>query len=345
MNSRTKLPIESAVSTPEDEAAELLVQRLYGEWSDADQQALETRLEKDSVFAQAYRQAQGAWDSLDTHAEAPEVMEYRAEAMTTIRRANARRWFKPNYRAWGIGAAAAAIALAVGVAWLFSLEDYKSGEYRTDIGEQRLIELADHSRVTLDANTRIKVRFTDDTRSIVLVGGQAQFSVASDPARPFKVHAGDRTIVALGTVFTVEYVDRSVHVAMLEGKVAVLPPSSASASATQGMSQSISLVAGEALKVARDGNATLTPKADLEAVTAWRNGKVIFRTETVSEAVARMNRYSHLQIQVDDAALESKYISGVFEAGDTRGFVSALQRYLPVDADYSESDVVRLKSR
>src|SRR5260370_8546183 len=87
--------------------------------------------------------------------------------------------------------------------------------------------MEDHSRIALDTATRLKVRYTDDARIVQLQEGQAQFSVAKDRARPFKVLAGDRTIIAIGTVFTVEYVDRKVHVAMMEGKVAVVPAESA----------------------------------------------------------------------------------------------------------------------
>ena len=65
---------------------------------------------------------------------------------------------------------------------------------------------------------------TRDARIIELKQGQAQFSVAKDPTRPFKVLVGDRTIVALGTVFTVDFTDRKIHVAMVEGRVAVVPP-------------------------------------------------------------------------------------------------------------------------
>jgi len=128
---------------------------------------------------------------------------------------------------------------------------------------------------------------------------------------------------------------------MLEGKVAVLAPDVPGAASDN---RSI-LTAGEELRVARDGQTVVTPKADLDAATAWREGKVIFRTAPLSEAVSRMNRYSRLQLQIDDESLASTHISGVFEAGDTRGFVEALQRYLPVTADYSGDDTVRLKSR
>ena len=106
--------------------------------------------------------------------------------------------------------------------------------------------------------------------------------------------------------------------------------------------EGISLIAGEELHVSRDGRNTVTPNADLEAATAWREGKVIIRTEPLSDAVQRMNRYTRLQIKIVDPALAAKQISGVFEAGDTQGFLSAIERYLPVDADYTDSHTVKL---
>jgi ferric-dicitrate binding protein FerR (iron transport regulator) len=50
-----------------------------------------------------------------------------------------------------------------------------------------------------------------------------------------------------------------------------------------------------------------------------------------------------LQIQIDDASLAAKQVSGVFDAGDTDGFVRAIELYLPVTADYSDSRTVRLR--
>jgi len=105
----------------------------------------------------------------------------------------------------------------------------------------------------------------------------------------------------------------------------------------------IELIAGEELRVSRDGENTVTPKADIEAATAWREGKVIIRRESLGDAVRRLNRYSRRQIQIDDAALAAKLISGVFEAGDTEGFVSAVQRYLPVTVDESAARTIKLK--
>ena len=335
--------VEHNDSTVEEEASDTFVQRLHGDWKAPDQAALEARLECDPAYADAYRRVQESWGALDAHSESAEVMRYREEAIAYARRSNARRWFKAHTYArsgWRAAAAVFGVSLLLGVAWQLSPYGYAPGQYRTGIGEQRVVDLEDRSRIVLDAATRLRVRFTPDARIVELQGGQAQFSVAKDPTRPFKVEAGGRTIVAVGTEFTVEYVDSQVHVAMMEGKVAVVP-TVVPAGAASG--EGISLVAGEELHVSRDGHNTVTPKADLEAATAWREGKVVMRAESLGEAVERMNRYSRVKIEIDDAALAEKHMSGVFEAGDTQGFVSAIQRYLPVTADYEDAHTVKLR--
>jgi transmembrane sensor len=334
---------EDSRPTIEEEASDTFVQRLHGDWTAADQAALEARLERDSAYADAYARVQESWDALDAHAESAEVMRYREEAIAYARRSNARRWFKAHIYArsgWRAAAAVFGVSLLLGVTWQLSPYGYSPGQYHTGIGEQRVVDLEDHSRIVLDAATRLRVRFTSDARIVELQDGQAQFSVAKDPTRPFKVKAGGRTIVAVGTEFIVEYVDSQVHVAMMEGKVAVVPTVIPAGAAS---GESISLIAGEELHVSRDGHNTVTPKADLEAATAWREGKVVMRAESLGEAVERMNRYSRLKIKIDDAALAEKHMSGVFEAGDTQGFVGAIQRYLPVTADYEDAHTVKLR--
>lgn len=359
----------------EEEASDAFVKRLHGEWTTKDQAAFEARLETDPAYADAYRRVEESWASLDIHAETSELMAYREEALAYARRAKARRWLKSSRYTrtrWRIAASFTVAALAIATALQLSPYGLKPGQYRTGIGEQRIVELEDRSRIALDAATSLRVRFSNDARLVELQEGQAQFWVATDLKRPFKVQAGRQTIVALGTVFTVEYVDRRVHVAMIEGRVAVVPqqvpvpqvqaprtadaalgrelPSGADSEGSEqpiekvnGAADGIELSAGEEVRISQDGQATIIPNADLEAVTAWRSGKVIFRTEPLGEAVRRLNRYSRLQIEIEDAALAARHISGVFEAGDTQGFVAAIQRYYPVAADYTDADTIRLR--
>jgi transmembrane sensor len=159
--------------------------------------------------------------------------------------------------------------------------------------------------------------------------------------------------VALGTVFTVEFTDHKFRVAMMHGRVAVVPlnsgtdtvpvmerPFKDSDSGTN--SATVELVAGEELEIGRDGRSTVIADADLEAATAWRKGKVVFRTERLADAVRRMNRYSHVQLEIEDPALADETVSGVFEAGDTQGFIAGVQLALPVVISYRGANTVRL---
>jgi transmembrane sensor len=331
MNTKSR-EADEAPQTLEEEASTAFVQRLQGAWTEHDQNALEMRLSRDPAYADAYRRVEESWGELDTYATTPEFIARREKTLVYARRASASRWLtNPSpRRRWRLAALAAGVVVTLVMVWQFSPYGYRPGLYRTGIGEQRLVDLDDHSRIALDAKTRLQVRYSKDARVVELQEGQAQFSVAADPARPFKVQVGDRMIVALGTVFTVEYVDRKVHVAMMEGRVVV---------------GDAELTAGEELRVGHDGRATVTAGADLEAATAWREGKVIFRGEHLSDAVRRLNRYSRMQIEVQGAALAEREISGVFEAGDTQGFVKAVERYCPVTVEYAGTQTVRLRMK
>lgn len=337
---RDRTSAAEAPSETEEWAAQAFARRCFGAWTAADESELGQRLEKDPACADAFRRVEQSWSAVGRHATSAEIMRSREQAISRARRASARRWMRSGEGAGRpalrIAAGIAALGIALAAAYQLVPFGVWPDEYRTNIGERRSIELADHTRISLDADTRLRVRYSKESRVVELLQGQAQFGVAREPGRPFKVEAGAHTVVALGTVFTVEYVDRKMYVATLEGRVAVLT------SKDQAPDE---LVAGEALRVNKEGQTAVIPKADLEVVTAWREGKVIFHAEPLGEAIRRLNRYSRLQLRVDDPELGALKITGLFDAGDTTTFVEALQSYLPVTADYSDRDVIRLKAR
>jgi transmembrane sensor len=348
----------------ETQAAGQLLKRRAGSWTAADERQ-HAELVEDPDFADASGRVERVWDGVAQQSNRPEFLSLREQALARARRSNQRRWSLPwttAQRSWTAAASLLAVCVAVAALWQLSPYGYRPGVYETGIGEQRSIELADHSHIALDSSTKIRATLTADARTIDIAQGQAQFNVAHDATRPFKVIAGGHTIVAVGTVFTVEYADQTVHVAMMEGKVAVLSQETADGGDPQGSVNSgspngnvsspsgaapntIELVAGEELRFARDGHPTIKPKADIEAATAWREGKVIFRSEPLGEAVRRLNRYSRTKLQLDGAELSNLSVSGVFDAGDSRAFADVVQSYLPVTADYSQADVIRLRMR
>lgn len=333
------------VSLPESDAEERTAQEFLRSRAGSSDNARELEASDDPAVRAARDRVDRAWRAVGEHAGSPELMSLREQALARARRARSRRWFAPSglSRPASIAASLAAALVIAGGVWTFSDYGPLYDGYRTGIGEQRVIELEDHSKVTLDSKTKLRVRFSRDARVVELAEGQAQFSVAKDAARPFKVIAGDHAVVALGTVFTVEYLDDEFSVSMLEGRVAItgLGPDTIRTAAPK----ALEISAGEAVQVTGAGAVTVIPKADLSAATAWRQGKVIFHDEPLGSAIRRINRYSKVQLEVEGAALAEVSVSGVFEVGDTRAFAQAVQAYLPVSADYSDPKTILLRPR
>ncbi len=329
-------------------AALIFLRRQSGNWSALDQADFDSWT-RDPECAEAYRRVSYAWGAVGEHATAPELMVKREQALARVRRAGMGRWINRQQMPYIRWAAAVLLVIIVGFAGNLFPDRVTEAAYKTAIGEQRLVELNDGSRIALDAQTEMRVRLSGDSRVVELVGGQAQFMVAPDARRPFRVEAGTHTITAVGTSFNVEYLDSQVGVGMVEGKVTVTvgTPARTNRYAEQGdgavgASRTTDLVAGETLRISADGEEELLREVDVDAIVAWRQGKIILKDSSLIDAVGRLNRYSHLQMVVSDPALGAMRINGVFESGDTRAFVEAVQSYLPVKVEQEGADLLRL---
>ncbi len=203
--------------------------------------------------------------------------------------------------------------------------------YSTVVGEQKVATLEDGTRIALNTDTHLSVRYEEKKRSIVLDDGEAMFEVARNPARPFVVTAGNKSVTAIGTSFIVRKTGGVVSVILISGKVRVdTHPSSASAPVVR----PTVLTPGERFAVAGDAAAMVTPVSS-EAATAWRRGQVIFNDTPLSAAIAELNRYGGPQIDVGDPRLGGLTVSGVFATNDTAEFADAVAALhgLTVDRD------------
>ncbi len=305
-----------------------------------DAPAFEAWLE-DPWHTSAFEHVKAAWDSFDDHGTEPELLALRSEVLNRVYRVGQRRWggvtVDRRMLMAGTGiAAAAAVAVPLTATWLMN----RPRQVTTGIGEQRVLTLPDGSRVTVDANSLLKIAFNHDARLIDLVSGRAHFEVAKDPQRPFKVRAGDRTVTAIGTAFTVELRQTRVSVTLFEGRIAV----------SDDAPDALKKPPVEAIKplervVMKTGDAALPAPAPVnpDRALGWRDGKLFFDDEPLSEAADRMNDYSRVKITVSGPAARLR-INGMFLAGQTGAFVEALESYYPVTAEYT-ADSVTIRSR
>jgi transmembrane sensor len=320
-------------------------------------------LAQDPRNREAWRQVQAPWDVLGQQATAPGVIQLRRAALAHAHDAMRGSISRPRrFRRPAMLAATAAAALAAG-AFLF-WQQQRPDVYRTGFGERRVVTLADGSQITLDSHSEVTVRYTADARSLVLVAGQARFDVAHDVTRPFSVTADRHKVVATGTAFDVDLLGPSLLVTLLKGHVVVLPqsartipwvpdaPSAGPGSRTPAGAESLAASAagdamgriyldpGEQLVIA-SSSAPQISHVDIERVTAWERGEIVFDNEPLAEVIQRMNRYGPRHIIAGDDRTADLRISGVFHEGDVDGFVSTVAAYLSVSArERPDGDVV-----
>ena len=217
----------------------------------------------------------------------------------------------------GMGILCAAIVAAV-----YFLRD---DTLKTGPAEQRTVQLSDGTEVALNANTRLTVRYDAHVRKIILLSGEALFTVIKHQARPFIVVIGDQKVVAVGTSFVVRREDPSgsaFSVTLVEGRVAIEPiswPDVLPATSVTGLKL---LNPGERLRFKDDSEKEDSPSID--QVTAWERGQLIFDDTSLSEAAAEFNRYGTQKVTIDDPGLGKLRVGGVFRIGDPSSFAHAM---------------------
>jgi transmembrane sensor len=314
-----------------DEAAALWAVRRSEGVAPEEEAAFRQWLDLDLAHVDAWDTIQRAWDcfgapgtEIDAGDEMLAAMRRRALRTSTRSRIGTRY------------AAAAAFLAAVGVSALVATSDQPiwttpavqtsplaaigPADYTSAKGQVRAITLADGSRVTLDTDSAVDVAYTRGERVVRLLRGRAFFDVEHDTSRPFSVRASNQKVVALGTHFGVRLFGRAVRVILVEGKVAV-------AQADRPSARTI-LQSGQMLFAAQ-GHAVVS-KARPEDALNWQRGYVTFYDDTLSTAVAELNRYTRDQLVIRDPQVAKLRVSGMFKTGDAERFGRALAQVHPV---------------
>jgi len=262
----------------------------------------------------AYDEVAGVWDAAGKIGKHPAMQALADEAYRKGRRRANGLPRRGGILVAGVAAASLAAIVAVGGGLWPASETYA-----TRVGEQSVVTLDDGSRVALDTDTSLRVRFTRDRRHVELDHGQAYFTVAHDAARPFVVDAADMGVRATGTQFDVKRIGDGLDVTLVEGSVEVTPPSRP---ATR-------LLAGQQLSLHGQGEPQVR-RVDTASLTAWRQGRIVLDDATLGDAIAEVNRYARRPVKLDAPSLANERIGGSFATGDVDAFVAAVTATLPL---------------
>jgi transmembrane sensor len=241
-----------------------------------------------------------------------------------------------RFNRWAPSLAASLILVGVGAVYY-----WRDGVFETGIGQEKTRLLRDGTRIVLNTDTRIEVKYDEHARRVRLIRGEAWFEVSKRPTWPFIVIVGDQEIRALGTSFIVRHDEvQDLSVTLVDGRISVAPIARNDAVPSQAPQF---LAPGERLVVSPH-QAPAMDRPELSRITAWERGRVEFEETPLKDATLEMNRYNTIRISVPDAEVAQLRIGGVFHAGDSDEFVKIVTAALGLRADRNGHDIVLSRS-
>ena len=198
---------------------------------------------------------------------------------------------------------------------------------------ERLV-LADGSTVDLKDSAQVDVQFTPAERRIRLIRGEAFFTVAKNPARPFIVSADHITVRAVGTAFSVSLGATEVSVLVTEGRVGVNELSSSTDGSPAVSSEPAPLAAGQKGVISRAAGSGETVAAKLktseltpdqvERALLWQGTRLEFADLPLSNIADAFNRFNRIQLVIGDEQTAAFRMGGSFRADHVGSFVRVL---------------------
>lgn len=209
----------------------------------------------------------------------------------------------------------------------------------TEVGQQRSHQLADGSSIAINTGSLVEVlRLDEAARELRLQRGEALFSVAHDPDRPFRVNVGGHVVEAVGTEFDIRlHEDGEIDVVVSEGRVRL-----SSGDAVTGLIEH-----GQALRIGSDGRTRLSrlDEDELAARLAWRRGMIEFRGQPLEAALREFSRYTPVRFVVTDATAARTPIGGSVPAGDVEWLLEALHSNFGLESSRAPDGSIRISPK
>ncbi|WP_321438429.1 FecR domain-containing protein [uncultured Bacteroides sp.] len=168
-------------------------------------------------------------------------------------------------------------------------------------GESKKITLSDGSVVAVNAGSTLiyPKSFSADTRTVFLTG-EANFSVAKNPHKPFIVKTKYLDVRALGTKFNVQSYPNADYTKtrLVEGSVKV--------DIETGKIRSYILKPNNQLTYSHKSNNVSIADVDAAKLAAWEDGYLIFQGVTFNEIVNTLERKYNVVINCDGKKLSKQ---------------------------------------
>ncbi len=222
------------------------------------------------------------------------------------------------YRWSGVAASILILIAAVG---LF-LPNSSKAIVQTKYGEQQTLELADGSKVLLNANSQMIFQRTwsDDESREVWLEGEAFFDVQKKPktGQTFKVKTHDVTIEVLGTSFNVNNHGDKTSVYLEEGEIILY---------LLQLDSTIVMQPGDLIVYSKlTGDIEFKQQVHTELYTSWKNGVLIFKDSPLRDVLEKIEETYGVEFVVKDSVDYLREINFPLPINELEKAISILQK-------------------
>jgi len=197
-----------------------------------------------------------------------------------------------------------------------------TADYRTGVGERRMVVLSDGTTLMLNTASAVDILFDATERRVRLLAGEILITTAPDREpvpRPFLVETAFGTARALGTQYVMRHHAHGTGVAVYTGAVEIRPRDNPARK----------LVLQSGYSASYTAQTITVPEVASRAGMAWAEGFIVARSMRLGDFIAELGRYSRKTLSCDPA-LRDVLVSGSFPVDDVGKVLDTLGTTLNV---------------
>ncbi len=187
------------------------------------------------------------------------------------------------------------------------------------IGSRTYIELPDGTKVHLNHGSKLSYprRFIGKERNVEL-SGEAYFTVAHNPGKPFRVDVNHAIITATGTEFNVMAYpgQQNIETTLVKGKIV--------------FQDSKKMEPGEHLSYSIKTGHYICDKTDILKYISWKDGVLIFKDDPLEEIAFKLSRWYNVDFIFKDNSVKDIPYTATFVDETLVQILDLLQLATPI---------------
>jgi transmembrane sensor len=311
---------------------QLLARFLAGETDTNEETAVKYWLDKSEMNRSEFKELEKVWNTLGK-TKASQQIDIDKEWSYLQSRVNSSDARGKRFSLVPLLRIAALFVLVLGLAFL-GVHYFSQKTVSTQLAETTKIVLPDGSKVTLNADSRLRYKknFGKEYRTISLQG-EAYFEVEKNPEKPFIIDLRNAEVKVLGTSFNVKAYKgmEKIEVTVAEGKVSVYEKKQPE--------KKVVAVAGEKAEYNKQQKVIKKTENLDKNYISWKTRSIIFENDSLQNIITTLSNVYHISIVLRNPELKDCTLTTSFDDEELETVFQVLESALDITIEEEEDTI------